>query len=76
MEHMYWNEWYSGFGWFLWFGVWFLIISSFGNWGYSYRAHKKYDDHSMKSAMDILNERYAIGEITREEFSKMKLEIS
>lgn len=76
MEHMYWNEWYSGFGWFLWFGVWFLIISSFGNWGYSYRAHKKYDDQPMKSAMDILNERYAIGEITREEFSKMKLEIS
>ena len=76
MEHVYWNNWYSGWGWFLWFGVWFLFISSLGNWGYSYRAHQKYDRQPLKHAMDILNDRYASGEIQREEYSKMKLEIS
>ena len=76
MVHMYWNDWYSGWGWLLQFCVWFLFISSFGNWGYSYRAHQKYDRQPLKNAMDILNERYASAEIAREEYTKMKLEIS
>ena len=33
MDHTYWNDWYSGGGWFLWFGIWFLLISSFGHLG-------------------------------------------
>jgi hypothetical protein len=32
MGHPYWNDWYFGWGWFLWFGVWFLLLSSFGHW--------------------------------------------
>ncbi len=40
----------------------FLMFSSFGNWGYTYRAHRKYDGTN-KDAIDILNERYARGEI-------------
>lgn len=75
MTHYYWNDWYAGWGWFLWFGVWFLLISSLGNWGYTYRAHRKYDDRPGK-ALEILHERYARGEINREEYNQMKSEIS
>jgi len=75
MEHYYWNDWYSGWGWFLWFGVFILIFSSFGNWGYTYRIHTLYGSGVQKVALDILNERYARGEIQREEFNRMKSEI-
>ena len=75
MEHYYWNDWYSGWGWFLWYGIIILIFSSFGNWGYTYRVHRLYGDESQKTALDILNERYARGEIQRDEFQRMKSEI-
>ena len=77
MSHYYWNDWYSGWGWFLWFGVWFLLISSFGNWGYTYRAHRRLEDHyTGTDAMAILNERYARGEINHEEYIQIKSHIS
>lgn len=44
--------------------------------GYSYRAHRKYGLRPEKEAFDILNERYARGEITREELGLMKAEIA
>jgi putative membrane protein len=73
----YWSDWYSGWGWFLWIGVWFLLISSFGNWGYTYRAHRLYRDLGpQKRANDLLNERYAKGEINRNEYLQMKRDIS
>jgi putative membrane protein len=70
------NDWYFGWGWFLWLGFIFLMISSMGNWGYTYRAHRKYDGQSGRNAIDILNERYARGEVTRDQFLLLKSDIS
>lgn len=76
MVHNYWNDWYFGWGWLLWLGFLFLIFSSIGNWGYTYRAHRKYESQPEKEAFDILSQRYARGEITREQYSLMKADIS
>ncbi len=76
MMNAYWNDWYSGWGWFLWFGVMILLFSSAGNWGYTYRVHRTYGAQPRKEALDILNERYARGEITREEHGEMKSTIT
>jgi len=69
------NDWYFGWGWFLWLGFIFLMFSSMGNWGYTYRAHQKYRQ-PRKGAIDILNERYARGEITRDQYGRLKADIS
>lgn len=76
MDNTYWNTWYSGGGWFLWIGIWFLMISSFGNWGYTYRVHRRYGERSEKNSTELLNERYARGDINREEFHKIKNEMA
>ncbi len=76
LTHPYWNDWYFGWGWFLWFGILFLLFSSIGNWSYTYRAHRKYGQGPGKDAFDILNERYARSEISQEQLSLMKVQIS
>jgi len=76
MTHYYWNDWYFGWGWFLWLGMVLLIFSSIGNWGYAYGAHRKFQTHPRGRALDILNERYARGDIARDEYGKLKAEIS
>ena len=76
MANTYWNDWYSGWGWFLWFGFLILMFSSAGNWGYTYRLHRNYGSPNSKDALDILNERYARGEISHEEYGRMKTAIT
>jgi putative membrane protein len=76
MSSPHWNDWYFSWGWFLWFGVIFLLFSSVGDWGYTYSAHRRYSRLPGKDALDILKTRYARGEITREQLSLMKTEIA
>ncbi|NPD66764.1 SHOCT domain-containing protein (plasmid) [Lichenicola cladoniae] len=76
MIHTYWNDGFLGWGWFLWFGFIFLMLSSFGNWGYTYRAHQRFSGRPDNRAFDILDERYARGDITREEYAQLKSDIA
>jgi putative membrane protein len=68
--------WMFGWVWVMWIGFTFLIMSSFGSWGYAYRTHRKVDELPGKAAQAILNERYARGEITREQFLQLKADIA
>lgn len=70
------NEYWGGWGWLMWVGIWFLLISSFGHWGYSYRFNRRYSVQSQKTAIDILNERYASGDIEKDEYTRIKKEIA
>ncbi len=74
--HAYWSDWYTGWGWFLWFGLMILLFSSVGNWGYTYRVHRTYGAQPRKDTLHILDERYARGEITHEEHGHMKATIT
>lgn len=64
-----------GWTWFLWFGFLIILFSSFGNWGYTYRLHRRFPA-APKAAIDILDERYVRGEIARDEYALMKSEIA
>jgi uncharacterized membrane protein len=73
--HTYWNDWTFGWGWILLFGFIFLLFSGLGNWGYCYSPHRKYD-LPRRNARDILDERYASGEITRDQYAQLKADIA
>ena len=73
-NHYYWNSGYAVFGWFLWLGIFILFFSTMLNWSRVWRGRFRFDDQNAppKTALDILNERYARGEITHEEFLKTR----
>jgi putative membrane protein len=70
------NDLYSGWGWILWFGFIILMFSGLGNWGYTYSAHRRFGGQSSNSAQDILDERYARGELNREQYSQQKADLA
>ena len=74
--HNYADNWTAGWGWILYVGLIVLLFSNFGSWGYTYRAHRRFDAFQPKGAGDILDERYARGEITREQYGEMKADIA
>ncbi len=70
------SSFYFGWHWILWMGIIILLFSSVGNWGYAYRAHRKFDGAPRRDALCILNERYAAGELTRAEYNELKADIA
>ena len=74
--HSYADSWTFDWIWILYLGFTFLLLSSIGSWGYTYRAHRRFDGLHSKGARDILDERYARGEITREQYGQLKADIA
>ena len=74
--HNYAGDWTVGWVWILYVGFIFLFFSSLGSWGYTYRAHRRFDGVQSKNARDILDVRYARGEITREQYGQTKKDIA
>lgn len=72
MNGMHWG-WGMGFGWILGIVVLVLII-----WAVNRRINSGYNTtpQEKKSALDILKERYARGEINKEEFEEKKHALS
>ena len=74
--HSYADSWTFDWIWILYLGFTFLLLSSIGSWGYTYRAHRRFDGLQPKGARYILDERYARGEITREQYGQLKADIA
>ena len=70
------DSWTLDWVWILYLGFTFLLFSSIGSWGYTYRAHRRFDGLQPKGARYILDERYARGEITREQYGHLKADIA
>ncbi len=68
---------HMGFGWLFWLVLIFAVVFLFhrGVWGFGI-GHRGYDHGSAdESPMEILKQRYAKGEISKEEFEQMKRDL-
>ena len=52
--------------------IWIIILGVIAWWAWSYLKEKGDMGRPRNSALDILKERYAKGEISKEEFEEMK----
>lgn len=77
MHPYFWNNLYFGWGWLLWLGIVFPFFLSMVNWRYVHAIYRKNQlgARVKKDALHILNERYAGGEITHEEFNRVRSDI-
>lgn len=65
-----------GWGFVLYFGLILLMFSNIGNWVYTYQAHKRHLDHSQnRSAFDLLDENFAKGKLTYDDYISMREEL-
>ncbi|OGP25198.1 MAG: hypothetical protein A2X99_11175 [Deltaproteobacteria bacterium GWB2_55_19] len=64
-----------GYHWIIWLGFWVLIILGIFLIVRALAGRKAGGEGVEKSALDLLNERYARGEITREEYNEKKKDI-
>lgn len=78
-----WNSWGNmwgggfGFGWIFMLVFWGLVIWGIfalvrGAGGHGCSGHGNHKEHGEKTPLDILKERYAKGEINKEEFESKK----
>lgn len=74
MHPYFWNNLHFGWGGFLWFGIIFLLLSGMGYWRHTYAAHRRHRlvVPAQKDALEVVNERYVRGEITREQFAQRR----
>lgn len=80
------SGWGIGFGWIFQIIFWGLVIWAIialvrGGWGRGYgcdcgHSHGSEEHKTPNSALDILKERYAKGEIKKEEFEQKKKDLS
>ncbi|MDP3982061.1 MAG: SHOCT domain-containing protein [bacterium] len=75
---------FGGFGWVFMIFWWVLVIAGIvalikwlvGQSGNIHRNEKPFDSTQGKSALEILRERYAKGEINKQEFEEKKKDLS
>ncbi len=73
--------WSTGMGWWMLFGVlWMLVfwggIIALIVWGVRKLGGRSSGNGERRSALDIARERYARGEITKEQFEQLKRDLS
>jgi putative membrane protein len=70
----------EGFGWWPWFGGLWMVIVGGGLialivWGVL-RITRQNNSVTIKNALDVAKERYAKGEITKEEYDQLRKDLS